>query len=75
MINKIIKVQWVDFKLENAPVSLHSLKPIGIGPIIFKEWSGELLGHSPILNQSINYTNLSKTGVKSGTMYRFNYSF
>ena len=38
IINKIIKVQWVNFKLENVLVSLHSLKPMGLGSIIFKEW-------------------------------------
>ena len=38
IINKIIKVQWVDFKLENVLVSLHSLKTMGLGSIIFKEW-------------------------------------
>jgi hypothetical protein len=44
IINKIIKVewvdfklelQWVDFKLENVLVSLHSLKTMGLGSIIF----------------------------------------
>ena len=29
IINKINKVQWVDFKLENVIVSLHSLKTMG----------------------------------------------
>ena len=38
IINKINKVQWVDFKLENVLVSLHSLKTMGLGFIIFKEW-------------------------------------
>ena len=38
IINQINKVQWVDFKLENVLVSLHSLKTMGLGPIIFKEW-------------------------------------
>ena len=38
IINKINKVQWVDFKLENILVSLHSLKTMGLGSIIFKEW-------------------------------------
>ena len=33
IINTINKVQWVDYKLENVLVSLHSLKTI-----IFKEW-------------------------------------
>ena len=37
-INKINKIQWVDFKLENVLVSLHSLKTMGLGSIIFKEW-------------------------------------
>jgi hypothetical protein len=36
--NKISKVQWEDFKLENFLVSLHSLKTMGLGSIIFKEW-------------------------------------
>ena len=34
----INKVQCVDFKLENVLVSLHSLKTMGLGSIIFKEW-------------------------------------
>ena len=38
IINTIDKVQWVDFKLENDLVSLHSLKTMGLGSIIFKEW-------------------------------------
>jgi hypothetical protein len=38
IINKINKVQWVDFKLKNALVSLHSLKTMGLGSIILKEW-------------------------------------
>jgi hypothetical protein len=38
IINKINKVQWVDFKLENVLVSLHSLKTMGLGCIIFKGW-------------------------------------
>ena len=38
IINKINKVQWVDFKLKNVLVSLHSLKTMGLGSIIFKEW-------------------------------------
>jgi hypothetical protein len=36
IINKINKVQWVDFKLENVIVSLHSLKTMGLGSITFK---------------------------------------
>jgi hypothetical protein len=47
IINKINKVQWVDFMLENVLVSLHSLKTMGLGYIIFLR-NGELLGHSPI---------------------------
>ena len=31
IINQINKVQWVDFKLENILVSLHSLKAMGLG--------------------------------------------
>jgi hypothetical protein len=38
IINQINKVQWVDFKLENVLVSLHSLNTMGLGSIIFKEW-------------------------------------
>jgi hypothetical protein len=54
IINKINKVQWVDFKLENVLVSLHSLKTMDLGlfgtsaPLSLR--NGELLGHSPILN-------------------------
>ena len=54
IMNKINKVQWVDFKLENVLVSLHSLKTMGLSPFgasapLFL-WNGELLGHSPIRN-------------------------
>ena len=38
IINQINKVQWGDFKLKNDLVSLHSLKTMGLGSIIFKEW-------------------------------------
>ena len=53
IINKINKVQRVDFKLENVLVSLHSLKTMGLSPFgtsapLFLR-NGELLGHSPIL--------------------------
>ena len=51
IINKINKVQWVDFMLENVLVSLHSLKTMGFGasaPLFLR--NGELLGHSPMLN-------------------------
>jgi hypothetical protein len=52
IINKINKVQWVDFKLENVLVTLHSLKTMGLGPFgasvpLFLR-NGELIGHSPI---------------------------
>ena len=52
IINKINKVQWVDFKLENVLVSRHSLKIMGFGPFgalapLFLR-NAELLGHSPI---------------------------
>jgi hypothetical protein len=52
IINKINKVQWVDFKLQNVIVSLHSLKTLGLGPFgssapLFLR-NGELLGHSLI---------------------------
>jgi hypothetical protein len=36
IINKINKVQWVDFKLENVLVSLHSLNTMGLGSITEK---------------------------------------
>jgi hypothetical protein len=32
IINKINKVQLVDFKLENILISLHSLKTMGLAP-------------------------------------------
>ena len=54
IINKINKVQGVDFKLENVLVFFHSLKTMGVGtfgasaPLFLK--NGELLGHSPIRN-------------------------
>ena len=54
IIIKINKVQWVDFKLENVLVSLHSLKTMGLGPLgasaplVLR--NGELLEHSPIRN-------------------------
>jgi hypothetical protein len=57
MINKINKVQWVDFKLENVLVYLHSLKTMGRGPEASAPlflMNGELLGHSPILNPIID---------------------
>ena len=46
IVNKINKVQWVDFKLENVLVSLHSLKTMGSAPLFLR--NGELLRHSPI---------------------------
>ena len=60
IINKINKVQWVDFKLENVLVSLHSLKTMGLGPFgasvpLFLR-NGELLGHSPIHNLGLTLT-------------------
>ena len=59
IIDKINKVQWVDFKLENVLVSLHSLKTMGVAPFgasapLFLR-NGELLGHSPILHVHVNY--------------------
>jgi len=51
IINKMNKVQWVDFKMENVLISPHSLKAMGLGasaPLFLR--NGELLGHSPILN-------------------------
>ena len=65
IINKINKVQWVDFKLKNVLVSLHSLYTMGIGPFgasgpLFLR-NGELLGHSP-MHKYINRHNQSTTG-------------
>ena len=51
IINQINKVQWVDFKLENVLVSLHSLKKWASAPLFFR--NGELLGHSPIRNSKL----------------------
>jgi hypothetical protein len=55
IINQINIVQWVDFKLENVLVSLHSLKTMSLGPFgdsppLFLR-NGELLGHSPMHNR------------------------
>jgi hypothetical protein len=55
IINKMNKVQLVDFKLENVLVSLHSLTTMGLAPFgasapLFLR-NGELLGHSPIHNK------------------------
>ena len=47
IINKINKVHWVDFKLENVLVSLHSLKQWASAALLLR--NGELLGHFPIL--------------------------
>ena len=66
-INKINKVQWVDFKMENVLVSLHSLKTMG--PELFGASAtlflrnGELLGHSPIPN--VFYFVFSESQLKS----------
>ena len=60
IINKINKVQWVDFKLENVLISLHSLKTMGLGPfgtsapLLLR--NGELLGHSHIHKHIIFYS-------------------
>ena len=62
IINKIDKVQWVDFKLENVLVSLHSLKTMGLGasaPLFLR--NAELLGHSPIHNVERNYFYIIKS--------------
>jgi hypothetical protein len=54
VIDIINKVQWVDIKLENVLVFLHSLKTMGLGsfgasaPLFLR--NGVLLGHSPIHN-------------------------
>ena len=62
IINQINQVHWVDFKLENVLVSLHSLKTMGLGPFgtsapLFLR-NGELLGHSPIHNSLITACDL-----------------
>ena len=46
--NKINKVQWVNFKMENVLVSLHSLNTMGLASAPLFLRNGELLGHSPI---------------------------
>ena len=58
IINKINKVQRVDFKLENVLVFLHFIKIMGLGPFgvsvpLFLK-NGELLGHSSIHNVTLN---------------------
>ena len=69
IINTINKVQWVDFKLENVLVSLHSLKTMGLGPfgasapLFFR--NGELLGHSPIRELQLYNPFLNKVQVKT----------
>jgi hypothetical protein len=74
IINQINKVQWVDFKLENVLVSLHSFKTMGLGPFgastpLFLR-NGELLGHSPIRNNFIRY--LRNKSWKSECVLSFN---
>ena len=69
IINKINKVQWVDFKLENILVSLHSLKTMGLGPFgasapLFLR-NGELLGHSPMPLSS------KSSGRKCSVIFRY----
>jgi uncharacterized protein (DUF697 family) len=59
IINQINKVQWVDFKLENVLVSLHSLKTMGLGSIIFKEWR---------VTWTFSYTESIKAGYISFTL-------
>ena len=59
IINKIDKVQWVDFKLENVLISpfLKNNGPLalrGLGLFFLRD--GKLLGHSPIHNTQINYS-------------------
>ena len=72
IINKINKVQWMDFKLENVLVSLHSLKTMALGtfgtsaPLFLR--NGELLGHSPIHNVVSSTTRLS--GIRKGFIYK-----
>jgi hypothetical protein len=71
IINKINKVQWVDFKLENVLVSLHSLKTMGFGPFgasapLFLR-NGELLGHSPIRNGVVDGRKVYKAGLTPTT--------
>jgi hypothetical protein len=47
MTKQINKVHWVDSKLENVLVSLHSLKQWASAALLLR--NGELLGHFPIL--------------------------
>ena len=63
IINKINEVQWVDFKLENVLVSLHSLKQWASAPLFLR--NGELLGHSSIRNvlvMEIGWTDVGSGG-------------
>ena len=60
IINKMNKVQWVDFKLENVLVSLHSLITMGLGSIIFKEWR---------VTWTFPYTNTTGVASGAGTAY------
>ena len=58
IINKINKVQWVDFKLENVLGIYSFLKnngpwPLGASAPLFLR-NGELLGHSPIPTICVN---------------------
>ena len=71
IVNKINKVQWVDFKLENVLVSLHSLKTIGLGSIIFKEWRvTETFSYTYCTcTLGVNYESLTLCPNQSGTLY------
>ena len=62
----------MDFKLENVLVSLHSLKPMGLGsfgasaPLCLR--NGELLGHSPIRNVCKQSVNSLKSFIKTNKL-------
>ena len=64
IINKINKVQCqVDFKLENVLLSLHSLKTMGLGSIIFKEWRVTWsFSYTNVLVMEIGWTDVGSEG-------------
>jgi hypothetical protein len=54
IINKINKVQWVYFKLENVLVSLHSLKTMGIGTFGALYEQGQIRSLSGLQTSKLN---------------------
>ena len=54
IINKMNKVQWVYFKLENVLVSLHSLKTMGIGTFGALYEQGQIRSLSGLQTSKLN---------------------